>query len=275
MASTPDRHRTRVSRHRHTVGSSNREQALSGTGEVWLDAEDAGSLAASYGVTVTPSMLVRNAADAAAAAACLGFPVALKVAAGAVIDKSGPGGVQLNLRSAAEVAAAYDAMEDRLGDVMASAIVQSMVGAGYRGRHRSFRRFKVRPGRHGRSCGVLGDLITDRAFHLLPMTTADATRQIQSLRMAPLLSGYRGSPPVDVSALEEMVLRAAAMAADIPELAELDMNPVFVTTDGAIAVDVKIRLQAAPTRTTRCRGTSDRTLPATVRSGRADGPKVR
>ena len=163
-----------------------------------------------------------------------------------MIDKSGPGGVQLNLRSAAEVTAAYEAMEDRLGDVMVSAIVQTMVGPGIEAAIGV-----VADSRLGRVVtvglgGVLGDLITDRAFHLLPMTPDDAKRQIQSLRMAPLLAGYRGSPPVDVSALEEMVLRAAAMAADIPEVAELDMNPVFVTTDGAIAVDVKVRLQATP-----------------------------
>ncbi len=94
--------------------------------------------------------------------------------------------------------------------------------------------------------GMLGDLLSDRAFHLLPLTAEDAARQIRSLRMAPLLSGYRGAPPADVSALEEMLLRAAAMAADIPELAELDMNPVIVNADGAFAVDVKVRLQSAP-----------------------------
>ena len=221
-------------------------KALSGAGDVWLDAEDAASLVASYGVIVTPSVLVRNAADAASAADALGFPVALKVAAGAVIDKSGRGGVQLNLRSAAEVAAAYKAMEDRLGDVMISAIVQSMVGPGIEAAIGVVADSRFGPVVTVGLGGVLGDLITDRAFHLLPMTPEDAKRQIQSLRMAPLLSGYRGSPPVNVSALEDMVLRAAAMAADIPELAELDMNPVFVTTDGALAVDVKVRLQSAP-----------------------------
>ena len=224
-------------------------KALSGTGDVWLDAKDAASFVASYGVTVTPTVLVRNAADAASAADSLGFPVALKVAAGAVIDKSGRGGVQLNLRSAAEVGAAYEAMEARLGGVMISAIVQSMVGPGIEAAIGVVADSRFGPVVTVGLGGVLGDLITDRAFHLLPMTPDDAKRQIRSLRMAPLLSGYRGSPPVDVSALEDMVLRAAAMATDIPELAELDINPVFVTTDGAIAVDVKVRLQSAPAST--------------------------
>src|SRR6185437_8496953 len=193
-----------------------------------------------------PSVLVTSAADAVSAADSLGFPVALKVAAGAVIDKSDRGGVQLNLRSEAEVAAAYEAMEDRLGGVMPSAIVQSMVGPGIEAAIGVVADSRFGPVVTVGLGGVLGDLITDRAFHLLPMTPDDAKRQIQSLRMAPLLSGYRGSAPVDVGALEEMLLRAAAIATDIPELAELDMNPVFVTASGAIAVDIKVRLQSAP-----------------------------
>ncbi len=221
-------------------------KALSGTGDLWLDAEDAAALVASYGVTVTPGVLVRNAADAASAASSLGYPVVLKVAAGAIVDKSERGGVQLNLRSATEVAAAYEAMENRLGDVMINAIVQSMVEPGIEAAIGVVADSRFGPVVTVGLGGMLGDLIADRAFHLLPMTAEDAARQIRSLRMAPLLSGYRGTPPADVSALEDMVLRAAAMAADIPELAELDMNPVIVTADGAIAVDIKVRLQSAP-----------------------------
>ena len=219
---------------------------LAGTSDLWLDAKDAAALVASYGVTVTPSVLVKTAAHAAAAATSLGYPVVLKVAAGAVTDKSGRGGVRLNLRSAAEVAAAYKAMEDHLGDVMIDAIVQPMVKPGIEAAIGVVADPRFGPVVTVGLGGMLGDLLSDRAFHLLPLTAEDAARQIRSLRMAPLLSGYRGAPPADVSALEEMVLRAAAMAADIPELAELDMNPVIVNADGAFAVDVKVRLQSAP-----------------------------
>jgi acyl-CoA synthetase (NDP forming) len=222
-------------------------KALSaGTADRWLDANDAAALAASYGLTVAQTVLVSSAADAASAASALGYPVALKLAAGAVTDKSDRGGVQLSLRSASEVAAAYDAMEERLGAVMANAIVQPMAKPGV-----ETAVGVVADSTFGSVVmvglgGMLGDLIPDRAFHLLPMTAEDAARQIRSLQTAPLLFGYRGSPPSDVGALEETVLRVAAMARDIPELAELEMNPVIVTADGAIAVDIKVRLQPAP-----------------------------
>jgi acyl-CoA synthetase (NDP forming)/GNAT superfamily N-acetyltransferase len=222
-------------------------KALSGgVADCWLDAKDAAALVASYGVTVAPSVLVRSAADAASAASSLGYPVALKVAAGAVTDKSGRGGVQLNLGSAAEVAAAYEAMEDRLGDVMINAIVQSMVTPGIETAISVVADSRFGPVVTVGCGGMLGDLIADRASHLLPMTAQDAARQIRSLRTAPLLLGYRGTPPSDVGALEEMVLRVAALATNIPELAELDMDPVMVNSHGAIAVDVKVRLQPAP-----------------------------
>ena len=221
-------------------------KALAGTTDLWLDAKDAAALVASYGVTVTPGVLVGNAAEAASAANSIGYPVVLKVAAGVITDKSVRGGVELDLGSPEAVAAAYESMADRLGDVMIDAIVQPMVKPGVEAAIGVVADPRFGPVVTVGLGGMLGDLLADRAFHLLPMTSEDAARQIGSLRMAPLLAGYRGTPPADVTALEDMVLRAAAMAADIPELAELDMNPVIVNADGAIAVDIKVRLQSAP-----------------------------
>ena len=91
--------------------------------------------------------------------------------------------------------------------------------------------------------GVASDLLADRAFHMLPMTVEDAQRQIRSLRAAPLLFGYRNTPLCDVQALEEMMLRVAQLAINVPELSELDLNPVTVSPSGALAVDVKVRLR--------------------------------
>jgi len=223
------------------------EALTDGAAVSWLDAKEAAALVASYGVTVIASVPVTSATDAAAAASSLGYPVALKVAAGTVTDKSGRGGLQLDLRSAAEVIAAYEAMEGRLGDLMTSAIVQPMAKPGI-----ETAIGVVTDPNFGSVVtvglgGMMGDLVADRASHLLPMTAEDAARQLRSLRTAPLLFGYRGSPPSAVGALEEMVLRVAALATNTPELAELEMNPVIVTADGAIAVDVKVRLQPAST----------------------------
>ena len=74
------------------------------------------------------------------------------------------------------------------------------------------------------------------------MTDLDAGRMWRSLRAAPLLTGYRGSPPVDTAALEDLLLRLGRLAEDLPEIAELDLNPVLAGPDGVIAVDAKLRL---------------------------------
>jgi acyl-CoA synthetase (NDP forming) len=90
--------------------------------------------------------------------------------------------------------------------------------------------------------GVRTDLLADRVLRLVPMTDLDAGRMWRSLRSAPLLTGYRGAPPVDTAALEELLLRLARLAEDHPEVAELDLNPVLAGPDTLTAVDAKLRL---------------------------------
>jgi len=93
--------------------------------------------------------------------------------------------------------------------------------------------------------GVHTDLLDDRTFRLLPVTDRDASRMWRSLRGAPLLTGYRGSAPVDTDRLEDLLSRVGRMADDLPEVAELDLNPVLAFPDGVVAIDAKLRLAAA------------------------------
>jgi acyl-CoA synthetase (NDP forming) len=90
--------------------------------------------------------------------------------------------------------------------------------------------------------GVYTDVLGDRAFRLLPVTDADAAGMWRSLRAARLLTGYRGGPAVDTDAVEDLLLRLGRLAEDLPEVAELDLNPVLAGPDGVVAVDVKLRL---------------------------------
>jgi acyl-CoA synthetase (NDP forming) len=76
------------------------------------------------------------------------------------------------------------------------------------------------------------------------MTDLDAGRMWRSLRASPLLTGYRGSPAVSVDAVEDLLLRLGRLAEDLPEVAELDLNPILVSSDGAVVVDAKLRLMA-------------------------------
>ena len=82
----------------------------------------------------------------------------------------------------------------------------------------------------------------DHAFRILPLTDRDAAELVRSLRSSPLLFGYRGTPVGDVRALEDLLQRVARLAGLIPELAELDLNPVLVSPEGVAVVDAAIRL---------------------------------
>jgi acyl-CoA synthetase (NDP forming) len=93
--------------------------------------------------------------------------------------------------------------------------------------------------------GVTAELLADRALRILPLTTRDAAELVRSLRTSPLLFGYRGSPQLDVDALEQLLMRVARLAADLPEITEMDLNPIVVYEHGVIAVDAKIRCAPA------------------------------
>ncbi len=97
------------------------------------------------------------------------------------------------------------------------------------------------------TCGVRGlatELLGDLSRRVLPVTDVDAARMWRELRAAPMLTGYRGSTPVDTAALEDLLLRAGRLAEDLPEVAALDLDPVIVRPDGAAVVDIKVRLAA-------------------------------
>jgi acetyl coenzyme A synthetase (ADP forming)-like protein len=212
----------------------------------WLDAASASHLAASYGIPVAEAIPVGSAHQAAAAGDQLGYPLALKAASGDLVHKSDVGGVQLGLSSGDEVAAAYAHMEGALGPAMGGGVVQRMVeegvetivGVAQDPLFGSLVMFGLG--------GVATDILADRAFRLVPLTDRDARELLRSVRAAPLLTGYRGGPKADLAALEDVVLRVGQMALDLPEIVEMDLNPVIASTSGAVAVDVKVRLGPHP-----------------------------
>jgi len=93
--------------------------------------------------------------------------------------------------------------------------------------------------------GVATDVWDDRVFLMPPLTPADAARAVRSLRIWPLLAGFRGAAAADVDSLEELVLAVGRLAQGVPEVAELDLNPVIVSATGLTVVDVKLRLARA------------------------------
>ncbi|MFW5899213.1 MAG: acetate--CoA ligase family protein, partial [Jiangellaceae bacterium] len=161
------------------------------------------------------------------------------------VHKSDVGAVQLDLADAAAVKNAYHAIAEALDQAAPAVLVQPMAQgtvelvAGIV--HDPLFGSLVMIGLGG----VHTDLLGDRAFRLVPLTDLDAGRMWRSLRSAPLLTGYRNLPPADTDAVEDLLLRVGRLAEELPEVAELDLNPVLAGPDGAVVVDAKLRLAAA------------------------------
>jgi acyl-CoA synthetase (NDP forming) len=208
----------------------------------WLPAERVDELLDAAGIRRLRAMTVTGPAQAREAAARIGLPVALKAAGPDLVHKSDVGGVRLDLRSEPDVEAAYRDMASRIGDRMTGATVQQMARPGVETIVGVVQDPLFGPLVMFGLGGVATELLGDRAFRILPLTDLDAADLVRSLRASPLLFGYRGSPPVDVPSLEQVLQRVARLAARVAEIAELDINPLIVSDAGAVAVDCRVRV---------------------------------
>ena len=211
----------------------------------WASAEAAGELLAAYGIPAARSRLVRTPDQAAAAQAELGGPVAVKIAA--AIHKSDVGGVAQSISAPQAAAQAVTAIRAALAEAdlagqAAEFLVQEQIRDGVEMivgvTHDPAFGPLVLVGLGGTTVEVLGDV----AVRITPLSNTDVDEMLRSLRSYRLLTGYRQSPPLDVAAFAELLHRVSAMVEDIPEIAELDLNPVFVRQRGAVAADVRVRL---------------------------------
>jgi acetyl coenzyme A synthetase (ADP forming)-like protein len=211
----------------------------------WLDPHVARDLLSFVGIPVVPTVWVATADGAVAAAAEFGTAVALKAGAGTIVHKSDVGAVRLGLTTPDAVRDAFDTMQAALGDQLGGVVVQPMVPSGVETivgvtRDQSFGSLVL----FGMG-GFDAELIRDTALRIVPVTDVDAAEVVRSLRGSPLLFGYRNTAPVAVDALEDLLIRIGQLAEAVPEVAELDCNPVIVSPAGATAVDVKVRLTPA------------------------------
>ena len=217
-------------------------------GADWLTPACVTELLACYDLPLIETHIVDNAEEAVAAAAKLGSTVALKASAAGLLHKTDAGGVRLGLRGAKAVRAAAAAIEDavaRAGHALDGLIVQPMAPAGIELIVGVVNDHSFGPVLACGAGGTTAELIQDVAVRITPLTDVDAREMVRSLKTFPLLDGYRGARPCNVAAIEDVLLRVSAMVEAHPEIAELDCNPLIVTSDRAVIVDARIRLQAA------------------------------
>ncbi len=211
-----------------------------------LPPEDGVRICRCLGIPTLESRRVWSAGEAAEAATGVGLPVALKAASEMLDHRSDVGGVQLHLHSAEAVRAAWQAIERHLGDDMGGAIVQPMAPQGVQTQVAVVQDRLFGPVVAFSLEDRMAELVEDRALRLVPVTDADAHDLVRSLRRSPILFGYRDAPPVDVEALEEVVLRVGRLADEVPEISRLELDPLVVTESGVTAVDAKVRVTPAP-----------------------------
>ena len=216
-------------------------------GAEWLTAEEVASLLSCYGLPALEQRVVGSAEEAGAAAAALGGPVALKAIAPGLVHKTEAGAVRLGLAPAAVAAAARE-MGDRCaaaGSPPTGYLVQRMAEAGVEMIVGVVHDPQFGPVVACGAGGVQVELIKDLSVRLAPISRRDAEEIIAELRTRPLLTGYRGSSPRDVGALVDAIVRVGALVEDIPEIQELDLNPLLVHDRGATVVDARVRIGPA------------------------------
>jgi succinyl-CoA synthetase beta subunit len=216
------------------------QQLAAGTD--WLGPNEVVRMLLHYGIPACPQRVVSDANAAAAAAAELGYPVAVKVARGTV-HKTDIGGVRLAI---SDEAALREAVVDvQMASGTSDVLIQPMVGPGTELIAGALQDPQFGPVVMLGAGGVLADMIADRQLRLAPLTADDADDMIARLRTA-LLDGYRGRPMVDRRAVGRLLQRLATLADDLPEVAELDLNPVICRgRDDLIVVDAKVRIARA------------------------------
>ncbi len=213
---------------------------------VWLSQLETEAVLRAYGIPLARSRVVRTPEDAADTQREFACPVVVKLAS--PIHKTDVGGIELDLRSPTEAASAVRRLQERLAEqdltehgdrFLVQEMVQGvemLVGVTH---DPSFGPLVVTG-----MGGTLVELVRDVAVRVTPLTDRDVEEMLDSLRMKPLLEGYRGAPPGDVDALTDLLFRIGALVEDLPEVVELDCNPVFVRPagQGVVTVDVRIRV---------------------------------
>lgn len=202
-----------------------------------------------YGIRTAPGVCANNVLEAQAAAEEMGYPVAIKIVAQEISHKSDVGGVQLNLRNAEAVAAAFEDMLTRIRAAYPQAsidgvLVQPMITGG---------RELILGGRQDPQFGpvvlvglggVFVEILEEVQVRVAPITRSEAVEMLENLRGYPILTGARGHKPADLDAIVDALLRLSQLLVDFPEIRELDINPlrVFSPGDGCLALDARVLL---------------------------------
>ncbi|TMH03178.1 MAG: CoA-binding protein [Betaproteobacteria bacterium] len=219
--------------------------AVKAAGRASLTAPEGERVCNAYGIAVPQEGVAASAAEAHQLAAAIGFPVVMKIVSPDILHKTEAGGVLVGVKNADDAAKGFDtivanAKKHKADAQILGVQVQQMLRGG-----QEVIVGAVTDDSFGKLVafglgGVLVEVLKDITFRLAPATTEDALSMLDGIQAAEMLKGVRGSEPVDREALAKLIVGVSELVSDFPEIAEMDLNPVFASKDGAIAADVRI-----------------------------------
>ena len=223
------------------------DRAVEGVDEsgAWLDPDDVDLVLAAYGINIPKAAVVETSDEAVAFAEELGGPIVLKVISPSAVHKSDVGGVALNLAEPDEIREAFDAVMSAVPDPE-GVLVQEFVAGGHEVLIGMVEDPNFGPLIVFGLGGVFVELIGDVAFRIHPITDYEARDMINDVKSAKLLDGYRGGDPGDIDAVVDTLLRVSSLIEDLPEVFEMDMNPVKVGRPGQGVRIVDARIKVRP-----------------------------
>lgn len=223
--------------------------ALTQRGPGWLTVAETRRVLESFSLPLPSGGVAKTADEAAAIAARIGFPVAVKLASHRIVHKTEIGGVQLNLIDDKAVREAYEAIRARLSqdgtlDAMEGVLVQPMLKGGVEVMAGMTQDPSFGPLLGFGLGGIHVEILGDVQFKVTPLTEVDAADMVRSIKGRRLLEGYRGHPAADIGAIEELLLRLSRLVEEVPEIVELDLNPIFALPpgQGCQIADARIRV---------------------------------
>lgn len=226
------------------------------TGRTILTEHESKQILAAYGIPTLPSVIATTADDAVAAAAAMGYPVVLKIHSETITHKTDVGGVILNLRDEAAVRAAFDSIRD---SVAAKAGIEHFGGVnvqpfakldGYEVIIGSSIDPQFGPVMLFGMGGQLVEVFKDRSLALPPLNTTLARRLMERTKIFTALKGVRGRKPVDIAALEQLLVRFSLLVVDQPWISEIDINPLIASPERLLALDARVVLHDPSTAET-------------------------
>jgi len=216
--------------------------AAKASGRQNLSAHEVYDILSAYRIPVADWAMADSPEAAAEAAERIGYPVVVKADAATVVHKSDMGGVAVGLKDGAAVKAAVEQMEKNLDAADLRFFIQKFIPGG----------LEVILGAKAEEGlghlimfglgGIFVEILKDVVFNLTPVTDTEAKEMLTDIKGAPLLKGVRGRKGVDLEALETLICRLSQLVSDLPEIQEMDLNPVMAFEDGVFAVDARIAI---------------------------------